>query len=872
MRALLPVLAVAFLPGATRAAEPPTAAAAPVAVPADAQDVLGGKSPWHWRVTLRKPMVTGEAFKAAGKETDKPAGLPGDDGGLETQPPSAEWRNAGYDDSSWVRSPAPIFGRREEGRNSIALVTLRAVFDVRAPAEVRKLYLTMGYRGGAVVCLNGREVARASMPEGEVKPETSAQLYPDEAWVDAAGVALPPPVDQKPEHKERVAKRERSFGPVEIPTGALRQGINVLAVEVHRSDYHPSALTWWSFGQQHLYGRYRGWTPVGLNDLRLAAVGSGFVPNVARPAGAQVWNLDIHDRLEEIDYGAPQECLRPVRIVGVRNGVHSGAAVLSSTQTLKAPAARIGDFAQEGGAGKIPAAQVQIWYVRKGETTSYLRSGRSLWSFETLDPKAPAETAAEKNGAAILPIRITVRIPKEAPAGNYKATLAISADGIKPVEVPVCMEVLGWNAPDARDFRTHVGIYQSPTTLAECYNVPEWSEKHWELMDKSFALLAELGNRMVNIPVVDRTQFGNDEGMVYWVKKPDGTYEYDLTVFDRYVKLVKKHLGVPTFIALQIWHSGGWEVRKANQENTVTVIDSQTKARTHLQVPVFGSEESRKFWKPVLDAIREHLAKEGLEKSMCFGILSDGTAPPEVFKMFKELAPEVGWTRGCHTATGEVKPYGLPGGASVVCHEFCYGRDIKDPAKDLPRFWAMTGPGVSYLREDFDETPAYMMRLTAERALYCRTRGFGRCILDGWSFKKEIGGKARWLSMYNRWPSSSCAQREPTVVGLAQPGPDGPMNSVRLEVLREGVQEAEAAIFIGEATEAKADKLGTELAGRCRQLLAERINVCRAMTICRRLDGTQDGKGHVGAGCDWQDRSAKLYALAAEVAKTLGRK
>ena len=98
------------------------------------------------------------------------------------------------------------------------------------------------------------------------------------------------------------------------------------------------------------------------------------------------------------------------------------------------------------------------------------------------------------------------------------------------------------------------------------------------------------------------------------------------------------------------------------------------------------------------------------------------------------------------------------------------------------------------------------------------------------------------------------------------------MNSVRLDVMREGLQEAEAAIFIGQAMDTQAAKLGAELVGRCRQLLADRINVCRSIWYGRALAGTQDGKSHVGAGCEWQECLAKLYVLAAEVRKKLETK
>ena len=60
-----------------------------------------------------------------------------------------------------------------------------------------------------------------------------------------------------------------------------------------------------------------------------------------------------------------------------------------------------------------------------------------------------------------------------------------------------------------------------------------------------------------------------------------------------------------------------------------------------------------------------------------------------------------------------------------------------------------------------------------------------------------------------------------------------------------------------------------KLAARCKALLTERINICRALCVSRHVDGTQDGKGHIGAGSEWQDRSARLYGLAAEVSEKL---
>ena len=135
--------------------------------------------------------------------------------------------------------------------------------------------------------------------------------------------------------------------------------------------------------------------------------------------------------------------------------------------------------------------------------------------------------------AAMLPVYVRFNVPRDATPGDYRGTVTVRAAGANPVAVPVELYVSPWMVPDQRTTAPMWALYKSPTSVAMQYKVDEWSEPHWKLLEKSFALLARTGNRIVNVCVVDQTQFGNDEGMVYWIRKPDGTYDYDLTVFDR---------------------------------------------------------------------------------------------------------------------------------------------------------------------------------------------------------------------------------------------------------------------------------------------------------------------------------------------------
>lgn len=746
--------------------------------------LLGNSSYWRLHVSLRRPVVTpsalhAERVEADGVEADGPAVLPvvvsyRSYPGIEqitTPAAPVDWARPDFDDSAWPRARA---GQRWPGsilrvvfrpavRFSVSTICLRGKFAVADLSALNTLKLSLRYRGGVVVYLNGREVARQDVPNDKLDANTPAAPYPAEAFVDAQDKPIPGPYHAakriqagETDLAERISRRDRMLGPLTMPRELLRKGTNVLALELHRSDYHASALSW--FRRPYLE-RGCAWVPAGLLEVNLQAEGGGGVPNVARPQGLQVWNENSGNRVTVLDHGDADEPLRPIAMVGAGNGAFSGKVVLGSTRPITGLSAVPSDLKTAAGRA-IPAQRVQVRYAR-------LDGHGYHWPdwFDGLLDRPPREVPVhpddgsepwEAGGAAIQPVWVTVHVPGEAAAGQYRGVVTISARDVGPIHVPIELRVVDWALPDPKDVRTYIGVYQSPTSLAMQYGVRQWSEEHWRLMEKSFALLGQLGGAAVNVPVSNRTQFGNDEGMVYWVRQPDGSFDYDFSVFDRYLSMVKRHLGVPDFVALHVWHSGGWETRTADQQNTVTVLDPRTDKRDHMQVPTFGTEESKRFWKPVLEAIRRRLAAKGMEESMCLGILSDGTAPPEVFAAFDEIVPGgAKWTRGCHRASRDESPYPLNGGGRVVLHEFCYGMAMADPTRGLPPIWRQRSwPGAAFIRHNADDSLSLLKyRTMPERALYCGTRGVGRVGLDFWDVVQDSRGRASPRSVSAAIPS-----------------------------------------------------------------------------------------------------------------------
>ncbi|MHC4914184.1 MAG: glycoside hydrolase domain-containing protein, partial [Planctomycetota bacterium] len=753
-------------------------------------EILAPRSYWRWHVTMRPPLVEDGGKTEPLKRAYVNYRHYGDQ--LENPPPPAGWEKTDFDDSEWPRGRGDWMRGVVNSRWSTFAICARGKFAVTNAASCR-LKLSIAYRGGVRVLVNGQEVARENLPEGDLAPDAVAKAYPAEAFVDGGGKPIVGarerkrlPAAKKKELEDRIAKRERRLE-MQVPAKVLRRGINVLAVEVRRANFHPSAAKWFT-GAWIKKGA--AWKTIDIASVALTASGGGATPNVSRPAGVRLWNHDVNDRVCVLEYGDPNEKVAPVRMAGARNGSFLGEVVLGADAALTG--VRVTPGALKGEKGEIPADRVTALFGRR-DMAPY---GKQPW-FLGLAREAPAQVGADPVGkSAILPVVIRVRVPEEEAAGVYRGELTVSASG-KSFKVPLEVSVADWTLPEPRDFRTYVGIYQSPTTVSLVYKVDLWSDEHWKFVDKSFEMLGRVGNKMVNIPVVDETQFGNPEGMVWFVKKKDGSWDYDFTHFDKYMSIVLKHCGPQDYVPLQIWHAGGWSHRKPDVKCTVQVVDEATGKRAPMQVPLWGTPEATAFWKPFFAQMQAKLTELKMPKAMLVGILSDSTAPPEVFKTMKEAWPggTARWHRGCHVHTNSAKPYaiGRVGGSEVALHEHCYGMSmVKPDVKPLPKLHEFRGkPGTAYFRVSGHMVTSTQLstRTMVERGLWCQKQGIGRICFDFWNYGKKRRG-SNFNDIYNRYPHSSCAQRRPSLAYLSWPGKEGAETNKRFELFVLGLQSS----------------------------------------------------------------------------------
>ncbi len=130
------------------------------------------------------------------------------------------WRGFGYDDTSWPSGPAQLGYGDSDEQTLISNTQVRPcyyfrhTFSVADPGKYQSLNLEILRDDGAVVYLNGTEVARYNMPSGNISYGT---------WASSA--------------------TEYSWDPPQPIANLLVQGDNIIAVEVHQGNSTSSDLS-----------------------------------------------------------------------------------------------------------------------------------------------------------------------------------------------------------------------------------------------------------------------------------------------------------------------------------------------------------------------------------------------------------------------------------------------------------------------------------------------------------------------------------------------------------------------------------------------------------------------------------------------------
>lgn len=557
----------------------------------------------------------------------------------------------------------------------------------------------------------------------------------------------------------------------------------------------------------------------------------------------------------DVARGAPADgAARPVLIVGCRNGTFSGAVAVESAEPIRGLRASLQPASAAPGGRSLPAGPGERVTLRYAVPWS---GGEGLPPGLDVLLESPPEEIGVAGKSARAGVWVTIAAPADLPPGSYFGTLRVAAEGAAERAVPVEFRVADWALPPPAQWRTWIEMMQSPDTLALEYGVEPWSERHWDLIGRSFRLMSVSGAGTVYAPVLRQTNQGNEHGMIRFVRARDGALRPDFTILECYLDVAQRNLGRIQQVVIYLWdaylateHRGRrfdeepkvtapegsyehsnqlrawrqWKLRAGGV--MVTIVDAATGTVEEGWLPPYSDERSGEIWTPFFAELRERMRRRGLEDALRLGTITDLEPSKQDAAFLQQASGGIPWVAHSHYCriAGAPHPNKALGGVASVAYEAHAYSLIYNVNPELSRGTGWRLPALSAYLCRFGLLNGHPLRVRQmpEVNITGRQRGVGRLGGDFWNVIRDARGRRRG-QVFERYPHNHWRGLNINNWFLA-PGPDGPVATARLENLREGVQECEARIFLEEALldEAARARLGGELAGRIRAALDER--------------------------------------------------
>jgi hypothetical protein len=370
-------------------------------------------------------------------------------------------------------------------------------------------------------------------------------------------------------------------------------------------------------------------------------------------------------------------------------------------------------------------------------------------------------------GKTTRPVWVTIQVPRDAVPGIYTSTMQVSSRGRDAQNFSFQLEVLPQLLPPPAEWDFHLDLWQHPLAIAKMYQVEPWSPEHWEIMRPYAKMLADAGQKVITTSVIEKpwgtqTEWGF-ESMIKWIKKADGSWAFDHTIFDKYVQFmmdmgVNRQISCYTLIPWTeqlIYYS-----EAASQNDTVRIKP--------------GSPAFIEMWTPFLKAFSIHLKEKGWHRITVFAMDERNEEDMQnMLRMMDEVAPDIGIALADSHGAYKLFP------RKVKDLSVSYTNVMIESA-DIESRRSLGYPTTFYVCcvDEFPNTFTFSPPVDAVYiGWYARAAGYDGLLR--WSFTSWVKDPLH-DSRFRNWPAGDTYMVYP-----------GARSSIRYERLVEGIQDAE---------------------------------------------------------------------------------
>ena len=530
---------------------------------------------------------------------------------------------------------------------------------------------------------------------------------------------------------------------------------------------------------------------------------------------------------------APTAQGQAVVIRAARNEVEAAQVVLRPGKALRGLTAKAEALKGPGGGAVLPAENIDILRVRYVPVTHPTDSTSTVapWP-DPLPPLAgPIDLEAGKNQ----PLWVRVRVPKDARAGTYDGKVRLAAEGWS-ADVPLRVEVYDFALPDRMTCQTAFGF--SPGTVWR-YQKLEKPEDRRAVLEKYLASLSAH-----HISPYDPAPLDNFK--VAWPKKKGGTPE--------------EEKGLVPAMDWAAWDAAMARAIDQYHFNTFMLhVPGMGGGSFHARFePEFlGYKEAAPEYKIALTnylrAVQEHLREKGWLKYAYVYWFDEPDKKDYAFVMngfrkLKEAAPDL---RRMLTEQVEAELVGGPNLWCPVTPNYNPAR-AEERRKAGEHFWwyVCCGPKAPYATLFIDH-PATELRVWLWQTWQRGIEGILVWQTNYWTSDAAYPDRARpqnpyedpmgWVSGYGTakgarqpwgngdgrfiYPPEAAADASPP-----QPVLEGPVDSIRLEMLRDGIEDYEYLVILRRLLAERGAKLAAGERQRLEALLEVPEDITKDMT------------------------------------------
>lgn len=332
-----------------------------------------------------------------------------------------------------------------------------------------------------------------------------------------------------------------------------------------------------------------------------------------KPQPAEVWqsvrSLDFGWGSVDVRYprNAVPELQKKLSLYAWKGERVNAQAVLVAPKSINSLTVKVSDL--KNGKNTIPASAVTPYFVRYVMSDYFNTRKDSCLLADRLEPATgPMSIEAQ----TLRPIWIEVDVPQTALPGTYKGVLTAICDGTE-YNLPYSVEVGQRTLPEPSEWSFHLDLWQNPYSVARHYNVPLWSQQHFDLMRPIMTRLARAGQKVITCSIIKHPWNAQTEypfeSMIGKKKCIDGTWQYNYKVFDMWVEFMMS-CGVTEQIdcyTIVPWHLKFEYFDEA--ENC-----------THQLVLNPGSQEYEAYLVPFLKDFASHLRSKGWFGKTCIAM------------------------------------------------------------------------------------------------------------------------------------------------------------------------------------------------------------------------------------------------------------